>query len=43
MLDIRDYCSREAGVDGIFDLVEVQGRTLEKEVQKYCKERSVKA
>jgi hypothetical protein len=43
MIDVKAYCGKEAGIDSIVDLVEIQSKTLQKEVQKYCDERSVKA
>jgi hypothetical protein len=34
------HCPKEQGVDEMLGLVELQRKTLAKEVEKYCRERS---
>jgi hypothetical protein len=43
MQAVKDYCIDEPGVDGIIALVQVQTKSLQKEVDKYCRERDFKA
>jgi hypothetical protein len=42
MMETQKFCEHESGVEDIIDLVEVQSKTLQKEVEKYCEEQEVK-